>query len=135
MSAVLVDRNVLIDLMSEDSEWFAWSSAALAQAADSAHLVINAVIYAEVSARFTRIEDLEDALPKTLFQREAIPFEAGFLAAKAFLAYQKRGGAKRSPLPDFLIGAHAAVAGHRLLTRDATRYRTYVPRLELIAPD
>ena len=135
MSAVLVDRNVLIDLMSEDSEWFAWSSAALAQAADSAHLVINAVIYAEVSARFTRIEDLEDALPKTLFQREAIPFEAGFLAAKAFLAYQKRGGAKRSPLPDFLIGAHAAVAGHRLLTRDATRYRTYFPRLELIAPD
>lgn len=135
MSAVLVDSNVLIDLMSEDSEWFAWSSAALAQAADSAHLVINAVIYAEVSARFTRIEDLEDALPKTLFQREAIPFEAGFLAAKAFLAYQKRGGAKRSPLPDFLIGAHAAVAGHRLLTRDATRYRTYFPRLELIAPD
>ena len=135
MSAVLVDSNVLIDLMSENSEWFAWSSAALANAADSAHLVINAVIYAEVSVRFTRIEDLEDALPKSLFQREPIPFEAGFLAGKAFLAYQQRGGAKRSPLPDFIIGAHAAVAGHRLLTRDATRYRTYFPRLALIAPE
>ena len=134
MSTVLVDSNVLIDLMSEDSAWFSWSSSALADAADSASLLINAVIYAEVSVRFTRIEDLEAALPKTLFQREAIPFEAAFLAGKAFLAYQGRGGAQRTPLPDFLIGAHAAIAGHRLLTRDATRYRTYFPTLELIAP-
>lgn len=134
MSAVLVDSNVLIDLLSEDSAWFSWSSSALAEAADSANLIINVVIYSEVSVRFTRIEDLEAALPRANFHRESIPFEAAFLAGKAFLAYQRRDGAKRSPLPDFLIGAHAAIAGHRLLTRDATRYRTYFPTLELIAP-
>jgi predicted nucleic acid-binding protein len=132
---VLIDSNVLLDLMTEDSEWYAWSAAALARAADNSRVVINAVIYAEVSVRYSRIEDLEDALPKEMIEREAIPYEAGFLAGKAFLAYRRRGGDKRSPLPDFLIGAHAAVAGYRLMTRDVARYRTYFPRLELIAPD
>jgi predicted nucleic acid-binding protein len=102
--------------------------------ADSFRLVINPVIYAEVSVRYSRIEDLESALPKSLIDREPIPYEAAFLAGKAFLAYRQRGGTKRSPLPDFFIGAHAAIAGYRLLTRDAARYRTYFPRLPLIAP-
>ena len=135
MVPVLIDSNVLLDLMTEDSEWYAWSAAALARVADDSRVIINAVIYAEVSVRYSRIEELEDALPKAMIEREAIPYEAGFLAGKAYLAYRRRGGDKRSPLPDFLIGAHAAVAGYRLLTRDVARYRTYFPRLELIAPD
>jgi predicted nucleic acid-binding protein len=134
MSTVLIDTNVLLDVMTGDKVWFNWSSAALKEAADSHRLVINAIIYAEVSIRFTRIEDLEEALPQTMFEREPLPFEAAFLAGKAFLSYRKRGGAKTSPLPDFLIGAHAAVFGYQLLTRDANRYRTYFPTLPLIAP-
>ncbi len=134
MTAVLIDSNVLLDLMTEDPDWFAWSAAAVARVADSSRLIINAIIYAEVSVRYSRIEDLEEALPKGMIEREAIPYEAGFLAGKAFQAYRRRGGAKRSPLPDFLIGAHAAVAGYRLLTRDAARYRTFFPGLVLLAP-
>ena len=134
MMAVFVDSNVLLDLMTQDAEWFAWSAAALEDAADSARVVINAIVYAEVSARYSRVEDLEAALPRDMLEREAIPYEAAFLAGKSYLAYQRRGGLKRSPLPDFFIGAHAAVAGYRLLTRDAARYRTYFPRLELITP-
>ncbi|MBV8681369.1 MAG: type II toxin-antitoxin system VapC family toxin [Caulobacteraceae bacterium] len=135
MTAVLVDSNVLLDLMTEDARWFAWSAQALERAADRHRLVINPVIYAEVSIRYSRIEDLDAALPKTMLDREAIPYEAAFLAGKAFVAYRRRGGSRRSPLPDFLIGAHAAVAGHLLVTRDPARYRTYFPKLALIAPD
>ena len=135
MTAILVDSNVLLDLMTEDARWFSWSAAAVERAADSSRLVINAMIYAEISVRYSRIEDLDAALPKTMFEREAVPYEAAFLAGKSFLAYRRRGGTKRSPLPDFFIGAHAAVAGYRLLTRDAARYRTYFPRLPLIAPN
>jgi predicted nucleic acid-binding protein len=87
------------------------------------------------SIRYSRIEELEAALPRALFDREAILYEAAFLAGEAFLAYRRHGGTKRSPLPDFLIGSHAAVAGYRLMTRDAARYRTYFPKLPLIAPD
>jgi predicted nucleic acid-binding protein len=134
MTAVLVDSDVLLDLMTEDKQWFAWSAAAAERAADRFRLVINAIIYAEVSVRYSRIEDLDAALPKAMFEREPIPYEAAFLAGKSFLAYRRRGGTKRSPLPDFLIGAHAAIAGYRLLTRDASRYRTYFPRLKLITP-
>jgi predicted nucleic acid-binding protein len=135
MSAILIDSNVLLDLMTEDSRWFSWSSNATAIAAETARLVINPVIYAEVSIRYTKIEDLNAAIPKDLIDREAIPYEAAFLAGKAFTAYQQRGGTRRSTLPDFFIGAHASIAGYRLLTRDAARYRTYFPRLALIAPD
>jgi predicted nucleic acid-binding protein len=134
VKAIMVDSNVLLDLMTEDVRWYAWSAAAMAQAAGSARFVINAVIFAEVSVRYSRVEDLEVALPRVTFEREAIPFEAAFLAGKAFVAYRRRGGARQSPLPDFLIGAHAAVAGYQLLTRDAARYRTYFPGLALIAP-
>lgn len=135
MSSVLIDANVLLDVMTEDARWLAWSAAAMERAADRHRLVINPVIYAEVSIRYSRIEDLDAALPKSLFDREAIPYEAAFLAGKSFLAYRRRGGTKRSPLPDFFIGAHAAVAGYSLMTRDAARYRTYFPKLSLIAPN
>jgi predicted nucleic acid-binding protein len=135
MTAIMVDSNVLLDLMTEDARWLSWSAEAIEKAADRFRLVINPIIYAEVSIRYSRIEDLEAALPKAMLDREAIPYEAAFLAGKCFLVYRQRGGAKRSPLPDFFIGAHAAVAGYRLLTRDAARYRSYFPRLPLIAPD
>jgi len=135
MAATLIDSNVLLDLMTENPRWFAWSAAAVERAADESRMVINAMIYAEVSVRYSRIEELDAALPKAMFEREAIPYEAAFLAGKSFLAYRRRGGTKRSPLPDFLIGAHAAIAGYRLLTRDAARYRTYFPSLPLIAPN
>ena len=135
MTAILVDSNVLLDLMTEDPRWFSWSAAAVARVADRFRLVINPVIYAEISLRYSRIEDLDAALPKAMLEREAIPYAAAFLAGKSYLAYRQRGGAKRSPLPDFFIGAHAAIAGYRLLTRDAARYRSYFPRLPLIAPD
>ena len=135
MTAIMVDSNVLLDLMTEDTRWLSWSAEAVEKAADRFRLVINPVIYAEVSIRYSRIEDLEAALPKAMLDREAIPYEAAFLAGKCFLAYRQRGGTGRVPLPDFFIGAHAAVAGYRLLTRDAARYRTYFPRLSLIAPD
>jgi len=135
MTAIMVDSNVLLDLMTEDMRWLSWSAEAVEKAADRFRLVINPIIYAEVSIRYSRIEDLEAALPRTLLDREAIPYEAAFLAGKCFLAYRQQGGTKQSPLPDFFIGAHAAVAGYRLLTRDAARYRSYFPRLSLIAPN
>jgi len=135
MTAVLIDANVLLDVMTEDARWFAWSAGAVERAADRYRLVINPIIYAEVSIRYSRIEEVDAALSKTLFDREAVPYEAAFLAGKSFLAYRRRGGTKQSPLPDFFIGAHAAVAGYLLMTRDAARYRSYFPKLSLIAPE
>ncbi|MEO8230424.1 MAG: type II toxin-antitoxin system VapC family toxin [Chloroflexota bacterium] len=134
MDAVLVDSNVLLDVATSDPDWSDWSGRTLERVADEAILVINPLVYAEVSIGFRAIEDLEAALPIDLYRREDLPYEAGFLAGKCFLRYRRGGGLKRSPLPDFYIGAHAAVAGYRLLTRDATRYRTYFPSLVLIAP-
>jgi predicted nucleic acid-binding protein len=103
--------------------------------ANRLRLVINAVIYSKVPVHYSQIEDLEAALPKSLFDPEPIPYEAAFLAGKSFLAYRRKGRTRRSPLPDFFVGAHAAVAGYRLLTRDAARYRTYFPELPLITPN
>lgn len=134
MMAVLVDSNVILDVATNDPTWGSWSAEALARAADETILVINPIVFAEVSVGFERVEDLEDALPPELFRRDPLPYDAAFLAGKSFLAYRRRGGRRVTPLPDFYIGAHAAVAGHRLLTRDARRYRTYFPRLILIAP-
>ncbi len=130
----LVDSNVLLDVLTEDPAWFAWSAAALADAADAGRLAINPLIYAEVSVGFDTIEALEDALPPAEFTRLPLPWEAGFLAGKCFLRYRREGGTRRSPLPDFYIGAHAAIAGLTLLTRDPRRYRRHFPRLRLRAP-
>jgi predicted nucleic acid-binding protein len=134
MSGVLVDSNVLLDVLEDDPNWGEWSAARLAEMADRHTLVINPIIYAEVSIGFARIEQLEALLSPSVFSRRQIPWEAAFLAGKCFVNYRRRGGVRSSPLPDFFIGAHAAVAGLRLLTRDASRYRTYFPTLELIAP-
>ncbi|SMC88140.1 type II toxin-antitoxin system VapC family toxin [Kibdelosporangium aridum] len=131
----LVDSNVLIDLLTEDPNWFDWSSAALTLAADDGLLLINPLVYAEVSLRFTSIEDLDDALSPDDFIRTPLPWSAAFLAGKCFADYRSRGSTKTSPLPDFYIGAHAAVAKFRLLTRDSARYRTYYPTVELICPE
>ena len=134
MDGVLVDSNVLLDVLTEDAVWLDWSATALALAAERTVLIINPLIYAEVSVRFERIEELEEALPGDMFRREPLPWEAGFLAGKCFLQYRKGGGVRRSPLPDFYIGAHAAIRGASLLTRDATRYRAQFPTLRLLSP-
>jgi len=134
VSEVLVDSNVLLDVLEEDAHWYEWSSKQLQKAADSCSLIINPIIYAEVSIGFHRIEELEQALPSNFLQRMPLPWEAAFLAGKCFMRYRKLGGTKSSPLPDFFIGAHAAVSGLTLLTRDAARYRTYFPSLKLITP-
>lgn len=134
MTITLVDSNVLLDVATEDPQWSGWSERALIDAADDGQLAINPIIYAEVSIGFPTIEELDDALPAETFARVPLPYEAGFLAGKAFLDYRRRGGAKATPLPDFYIGAHAAISGYRLLTRDAARYRTYYPTIAVIAP-
>jgi predicted nucleic acid-binding protein len=132
--AVLVDSNVILDVLTEDPDWFDWSAAMLAREAEISRLVINPLVYAEVSLGFDRIEDLDVAVPADYFTRESLPWEAAFLAARAFRKYRRKGGARPHPLPDFYIGAHAAIAGYTLLTRDARRYRTYFPKLRVIAP-
>ncbi len=134
-TVTLVDSSVILDIVTGDPAWGQWSEDALAKARDEGQLVINPIVYAEVSVGFDQIEELDDAIPADGFRREALPYEAGFLAGKAFMAYRKRGGQKRSPLPDFYIGAHSAVRGYRLLTRDGARYRTYFPTVTVIAPD
>jgi predicted nucleic acid-binding protein len=131
---ILVDSNVILDLATVDSVWAQWSSETLARLVDEAVLVINPLIYAEISVRYESVEELEGALPMESFRRDVLPYEAAFLAGKCFLEYRRRGGRRTSPLPDFYIGAHAAVCGYRLLTRDAARYRSHFPRVELIAP-
>ncbi len=129
----LVDTNVLLDIIAQDKAWRSWSENALRKAAEHSTLVINPIIFAEVTMKFARIEDADAALVD--FAREPLPYEAGFLTGKAFLAYKKRGGSKRSPMPDFYIGAHAVVGRMELLTRDAARYRTYFPTLTIRGPD
>lgn len=135
VASVLVDANVLLDVLAEDPNWLTWSATALADAASRARLVINPLVYAEVSALLASPQLLDESFPEELYRREALPWEAAFLAGKAFVDYRRRGGARRSPLPDFYIGAHALVRDYALLTRDARRYRTYFPRLTIIAPD
>lgn len=134
MAVTLVDSNVILDILTEDPEWAEWSAAALATQADAGPLVVNPLVYAEVAARFDRIEDLEQALPGSYFERRALPWEAAFLAGRTFIRYRRRGGQRRSPLPDFYIGAHALTGAMTLLTRDARRYRSYFPALRIIAP-
>ena len=134
-AGVLVDSNVLLDVAKEDPVWGEWSARMLAELAERAPLVINPIVYAEVSVGYATIEAVDAALPPEFYRREALPWEAGFVAGKVFVQYRRRGGARRSPLPDFYIGAHATVRDLALLTRDPARYRTYFPRLRIVAPD
>lgn len=134
MKGVLIDSNIFIDILTEDPHWYTWSSQQLEELGDRHTLYINKIIYAEVSISFNKIEDLEAALPHHLFKRSQIPWEAAFLAGKAFIKYRKTGGSKNQPLPDFLIGAHAAVDNLALLTRDKNRFQHYFPQLTVISP-
>lgn len=131
---ILVDANVLLDIVTDDPVWYEWSAANLTRLGENDVLAINPIIYSEVSIGFTRIEDLDDAIPERIFRRLPLPWDACYLAGKAFVRYRRSGGARRSPLPDFLIGAHAAVNRMRLLTRDPRRYLAYFPTVELITP-
>ncbi|MBS0487882.1 MAG: type II toxin-antitoxin system VapC family toxin [Proteobacteria bacterium] len=135
MSRVLVDANVLLDVLTGDAIWCDWSARQLDACAARGELCIDAIIYAEVSIGFARIEELDAALSPSDFVRLELPWEAAFLAGKAFLKYRRAKGTRTAPLPDFFIGAHAAIEGMPLLTRDARRYRTYFPDLALICPD
>ena len=135
MSLTLVDSNVLLDVLTEDPKWGDWSASSLEERAETSVLVINPIVYGEVSIRFTRVEDLDAALPPESFRRDALPWAAAFLAGKCFVRYRRAGGGRRSPLPDFYIGAHAAVSGMTLLTRDGRRYRSYFPTVDVIAPN
>lgn len=132
---ILVDTNVLLDVVTEDRRWAEWSERQLEAAALGDRLAVNPVIYAELSIGFARIEEVDAVLAVAEIALVDIPRPALFLAGKVFTAYRARGGTRSGVLPDFLVGAHAAVAGMPLLTRDAARYRTYFPRVALIAPD
>ncbi|MGH7442430.1 MAG: type II toxin-antitoxin system VapC family toxin [bacterium] len=131
--ATLVDTNVLLDVLTQDPLWGAWSAERLKDASDAGLLAINPIIYAELSAGFTSMEILDELLGED-FERWTLPWEAGFLAGQCFKRYRRQGGQRRSPLPDFYIGAHAMVGGLTLLTRDAARYRSYFPKLPLLSP-
>ncbi|MBV9533320.1 MAG: type II toxin-antitoxin system VapC family toxin [Bradyrhizobium sp.] len=131
---ILVDSNVIIDVLSQDAAWRSWSEAALADAADHDEVAINPIIYAEISSGFATMAALDAALGVGEFRRLPLPYAAGFIAGQAFVEYRRRGGVRTSPLPDFYIGAHAAVAGFCLLTRDGKRYEGYFPGVKLIAP-
>ncbi len=132
---ILVDSNVIIDVLAQDATWAKWSEAALTDAADHDEIAINPIIYAEIASGFPTMAELDLHLAADAFRRLPLPYEAGFVAGQAFVEYRRRGGARISPLPDFYIGAHAAVAGLTLLSRDARRYRGYFPRVRLISPD
>jgi predicted nucleic acid-binding protein len=135
MNGLLVDSNVILDLFLDDPDWADWSVNALANAINRSTLYINQIIYAEVSIGFNKIEELESALNEGGFQMLEMPKEALFLAGKAYLNYKRSKGTKKSPLPDFYIGAQAAVLGMDLITRDKGRYRTYFPTVRLICPE
>ena len=134
MKGVLVDSSVILDIFENDPVWADWSEATLDTYANQLPLFINPVIYAEVSIGFQRIEELEEAFAGCGLRMLPMPKEALFLAGKAFLKYRRRKGSKASPLPDFFIGAHAAVEGLLLLTRDVKRIKTYFPTVKTVSP-
>ena len=134
MKGVLVDSNVILDVFLNDLKWADWSESKLEEYSDHTLLYINSVIYSEISIGFKLIEDLESAIIKAGFQLLEIPKEALFLAGKAYIKYKRRKGVKSTPLPDFFIGAQAAVLNLHLLTRDVSRYQSYFPTVKLISP-
>ena len=131
---ILVDSNVIVDVLTKDLVWQAWSEAALRDVADRDDLAINPIIYAEIASGFVTMGELDRHIGPDRFRRLSLPYEAGYVAGRAFLEYRRRGGVRTSPLPDFYIGAHAAVSGLSLLTRDARRYAGYFPKVRLISP-
>lgn len=135
MNRILVDSNVILDILEDDPVWYSWSEEILGRYHETHTLLINPIIYAEVSVGFESVEEVEEIFHEIGFQMVQIPKEALFLAGKVFMAYRKRGGTRRSPLPDFFIGAHAAVENLPLLTRDISRYQTDFPTVDLIAPN
>jgi predicted nucleic acid-binding protein len=130
----LIDTNVIVDVVSRDPTWFSWSSSALERCAEDGPLAINPIIYAELASGFDRIEELEAMLPEPDWRRLPLPWSAAFLAGRSFLEYRRRGGTRTRTLPDFYIGAHAAVEGLVVVSRDAARFKTYFPRVEVISP-
>lgn len=134
MSGVLIDSNIFIDVLTEDPTWFDWSAEQLEQLGNRYVLYINEIIYAEVSISFNKIEEFEEVLPAHLFKRLQLPWEAAFLAGKAFLKYKKNQGSRTTTLPDFFIGAHAAIDDLILLTRDSKRFQHYFPELTIVSP-
>jgi predicted nucleic acid-binding protein len=135
MADTLVDTNVILDIAEDDSDWFDWSQRRLADAIDSGAVVINQVVYAELAAGYDSSEHLNETLARQHFRREDLPWDAAFMAGLAYLSYRDRGGSRILPLPDFFIGAHAAVRGYTLLTRDRGYYATYFPTLNIISPE
>jgi len=135
MKGILIDSSVILDLFEDDPNWAEWSESTLHRYSITHTLYINPIIYSEVSIGFERIEELEAAIAGCGFQMLQIPKEALFLAGKAFLRYRKRKGKRLSPLPDFFIGAHAAVLGLEIITRDISRYRSYFQTVNLITPE
>jgi predicted nucleic acid-binding protein len=131
---VLVDANVLLDVLTDDPDWRVWSEEQLLDTVETDELAINPIIYAELAPAYRSARELERALRGWTLRRLPLPYEAAFLAGQAFVRYRREGGQRRSPLPDFYIGAHAETEQLRLLTRDTARYRTYFPRIDLIAP-
>ncbi len=131
---ILVDSNILLDILTIDPQWYEWSSSNLSLLAESHELIINDIVYTEISIAFKRIEDLEETFVGGFFKMMPIPKEALFLAGKAFLQYKSNNGTKGSVLPDFFIGAHGSILGVPLITRDVSRYKTYFPALKLITP-
>ena len=134
MKGVLVDSNIILDVFLNDPKWADWSESKLDEYDQLGVLYINSTVYSEISIGFERIEDLESAIAKAGLQMLEIPKEALFLAGKAYLKYKKRKGTKRTPLPDFFIGAQAAVQNLDLITRDVSRYQSYFPTVKLISP-
>ena len=135
MTDAIIDSNVLVDVWVKDPVWAAWSLQTIAWARRQGDLVINQIILAEVSVPFASPHDLDTAMALHLFRRDTLPWEAAFVAGKAFAKYRDRGGNRRSPMPDFYIGAHAEVRGFRLVTRDHDRYRIYFPSVDVVSPD
>ncbi|MDE1992038.1 MAG: type II toxin-antitoxin system VapC family toxin [Rhizobiaceae bacterium] len=133
--ATLIDTNILIDVFHRGSAFEEWSALKLEEARRAGAVIINPIIYAEMAAGYATSSSLEAAISPTAFEREDLPWDAAYAAGQAFLQYKRAGGEKRSPLPDFYIGAHAAVRGYRLLTRDPVRYRGYFPMVSLISPE
>jgi predicted nucleic acid-binding protein len=134
MSGSLIDANVLLDIATADANWVEWSQAQVRAAASRGPVYVNPIIYAELAPAFATKDELDRWLDPNLFQRAPLPYDAGWLAAQAFITYRRSGGARSAPLPDFYIGAHAQVEGLTLVSRDAARYRTYFPSAVLVAP-